>query len=77
MPLSEAKSIYIPAVQWQSGGVDRKEECYSIRFYPILSGQEEESWKSFTEEALPDFLAGQYREKGMEGWQRKMAERLQ
>lgn len=48
-----------------------------VLFYPILPGQEEESWKSFTEEALPDFLAGQYREKGMEGWQRKMAELLQ
>ena len=42
-----------------------------VLFYPILPGQEEESWKVFSEEILPDFLAGRYRGKGMEGWQKK------
>ena len=48
-----------------------------VLFYPILSGWEEESWEIFSNEVLPDFLAGCYREKGMEGWQRKMLEHLQ
>lgn len=48
-----------------------------VLFYPILPGQEEESWRSFIEEVLPDFLAGRYRKKGMEDWQRKMLELLQ
>ena len=48
-----------------------------VLFYPILSGREEESWEIFSNEVLPDFLAGCYREKGMEGWQRKMLEHLQ
>lgn len=47
-----------------------------VLFYPILPGQEE-SWKVFSEEILPDFLAGRYRGKEMEGWQKKMLELLQ
>ena len=30
------------------------------RFYPILPGREEESWKRFREEILPLFLSGGY-----------------
>lgn len=29
-------------------------------FYPIVAGAEEESWKRFREEALPEFLNGRY-----------------
>lgn len=32
-----------------------------VLFYPIMPGAEAQSWARFREEALPRFLAGEYR----------------